>query len=70
MEVVRVTGVSQKGRNRIREHGDEWRVIRVSSDVQFAAHGTWALLESVQNPKQSRWMRVDAPDQHFRPSGA
>lgn len=42
METVKVTAKTKKGKDRIRQHGDEWRVVK-------AIHrGTDALLESTK----------------------
>lgn len=61
---VQVEGVSRKGKNRVREHGDRWQVERVSDRVQFAS-GTWALL-TTEDTHGGRWVRIDRPDEHFR----
>lgn len=61
---VTLEAVSRKGHERLARDGHEWEVVRVS-EVQFA-RGQWVHLQSVVDPVQGRWVRIDQPDDHFR----
>lgn len=57
-------GISQKGKNRVREHGDRWTVTAETDRVLFAPEkkGPWVFITpvgKVWDDKASRWVRVD-----------
>lgn len=57
-------GLSQKGKNRVREHGDRWVVLAETNRVLFAPgkEGPWLFVAPQgkgQDDKASRWVRVD-----------
>ena len=59
---IQLKGLSQKGKNRVREHGDRWTVLAETDVVLFAPsnHGPWLFVAPVgrdQNDKASRWVR-------------
>jgi hypothetical protein len=56
---------SRKGKNRIREKGDMWKVVGETDTVSFStpAHGPWLCLESLGPVKDTRWVAIsDDPD--------
>jgi hypothetical protein len=60
---VKLNGLSQKGKNRIREHGDRWTVLAETDRVLFAesAVGPWLFIApagKTQDDKSSRWVRA------------
>lgn len=58
--LITVEGKSQKGKNRIREHGRVWKIRKV--------WGTHLLLESTNGDEYLRW--VDGPhDEDFAVTG-
>ena len=58
METVTVQGVSQKGKNRVRERGSIWTVKDRAQSVAFSSKkGPWLFLESLDG-KACRWMHV------------
>lgn len=60
---IQLKGITQKGKNRVREHGDQWTVLAETDVVLFSPnqHGPWLFVSPVgcdQNHKASRWVRV------------
>lgn len=58
--IVILSGLTQKGKNRVREHGSEWKVIRSEQTVLFDNRsGPWLWIEPIvsSNPaKATRWV--------------
>ena len=64
---ITVRGKSQKGKNRIREHGETWRIVERQEKVKFSSEtGPWLLLESLDG-KCLRWMH-ETNDKDFSPT--
>ena len=67
-QIVKVVGVSQKGKNRIRENGNEWEVIAGPQHVRFDS-GEHVLLAPKGHDKEEvtvwRWVKVNEPDKDF-----
>jgi len=64
MRKVKLKAKTRKGKNRIRQFGEWWKVCRTTPTVLFSTetHGSWVLLESL-NKKDWRWVReTDDPD--------
>jgi len=64
---ITLTGLSQKGKNRIREHGTDWLVSKVSDTVLFAPNetGPFLFIKPVGgDDKSSRWIKMSG-DQNF-----
>jgi hypothetical protein len=60
---VQLKGLSQKGKNRVREHGDRWSVLAETDRVLFAPgkNGPWLFVSPVgrgQDDPASRWIRA------------
>jgi hypothetical protein len=60
---IQLKGISQKGKNRVREHGDRWTVLAETDRVLFSpgSTGQWLFVAPVglgQNDKASRWVRA------------
>jgi len=56
---LKLRGISAKGKNRVREHGPAWRIIRAARPVGFAA-GLWVGVAPVgSDPRQWRWIEAD-----------
>lgn len=57
---IKLFGKTLKGKNRIRELGNEWSIIRTSLTVLFnPAVGPWALVQPVNgHTLQSRWIHL------------
>jgi hypothetical protein len=55
-------GISQKGKNRIKQHGDQWTVLAETDRVLFSsAIGSWIFIAPLgcgQNDKASRWVKA------------
>lgn len=62
-KTIQLKGISQKGKNRVREHGDRWTVLAETDRVLFAANipGPWLFIAPLgmgQDDKASRWVRA------------
>ena len=62
-KTIQLKGISSKGKNRVREHGDRWRVLAETDRVLFAPNepGPWLFVAPPgqgQNDKASRWVRA------------
>ena len=60
---VRLKGRSQKGKNRVRDHGEMWTVLAEADRVLFAPSnpGPWLFVAAEgcdQNHKSSRWVKT------------
>ena len=58
---IKLKGITQKGKNRIRENGDEWTVFAETDHVLFAPNqiGQWLFIAPIgkdQDHKASRWI--------------
>lgn len=53
--LIRVSPQSGKGKNRIREHGDTWRVLKTSDQV-VCREGRSHLVESLDGREYWRWV--------------
>ena len=67
-KVIRLKGISQKGKNRIREHGDRWTVLAETDRILFdpSKQGPWlfispknAMMGLGQDDKASRWIHAN-----------
>jgi hypothetical protein len=61
-KTIQLKGISQRGKNRIAEHGDRWTVLAETDRVLFAPNnkGPWLFIAPVgsgQDDKGSRWVR-------------
>lgn len=61
-KTIQLKGISQKGKNRVRDHGDRWTVLAETDRVLFAPdrQGPWLFIAPVglgQDDKASRWVR-------------
>ena len=59
---IKLKGISQKGKNRVREHGSDWTVFAETDHVLFQPNdgGPWLFVGPVgtaQGGKASRWVR-------------
>ena len=62
---IKVLGISQKGKNRVREHGDTWEIEVITNQVAFSNQaGPWLRIRSTQT-NEIRWMNRNN-DQHFQ----
>ncbi len=66
---VKLTGISQKGKNRVRESGETWIVFAETDTILFSpgVKGPWLFLSPEgcdQNHKAGRWVKATA-DQDF-----
>ena len=65
-QMIKVQGKSSKGKNRIMEHGNTWRI----KSVVTKGHFPWIkedsiLLESLTDKVTSSWMSIKE-DKHFK----
>lgn len=67
-KVVQLKGISQKGKNRVREHGDRWTVLAETDRILFAPGkaGPWLFITPNpagpglgQDDKASRWVHAN-----------
>lgn len=68
-KTIRIHGISQKGKNRVRENGDEWVVLAETDHVLFAPNqpGPWLFIAPQgqdQHGSGTRWVRA-VGDQDF-----
>ena len=61
---IQLKGISQKGKNRIRENGDRWVVLAETDHVLFSPNnrGPWLFIAPEgckQDNKASRWVKAD-----------
>ncbi len=67
-KTIKLKGISQKGKNRIRQVGDDWIVFAVTEHILFAPtkSGPWLFISpkgTDHNSKSARWIReYDDPD--------
>lgn len=66
---IQLKGLSQMGKNRVRDHGDRWTVLAETDRVLFSPNnpGPWLFVCPLglgQNNKASRWVRAHN-DQDF-----
>jgi len=67
---IQLKGLSQKGKNRIREYGDRWTVFAETDRVLFAPSelGPWLFISprgSDQNDGAARWIRATGDTDFF-----
>jgi hypothetical protein len=67
---IQLKGLTQKGKNRVREHGDRWTVLAETDRVLFApsTQGPWIFIAPKgqnQNDKASRWIRATGDTDFF-----
>lgn len=63
-KTIQLKGISQKGKNRVRDHGERWTVLAETDRVLFAPNnpGPWLFIAphgQGQNDKASRWIRAN-----------
>lgn len=63
-KTILLKGLSQKGKNRVRDHGDRWVVLAETDHLLFSpsTSGPWLFVSPVgldQNDKASRWIRAN-----------
>lgn len=61
---IKLKGITQKGKNRVREHGNEWMVLAETDTILFAPgdFGPWAFISPLGSgfmDKAARWVRVN-----------
>lgn len=62
MGILRLSGKTRKGKNRIREHGRDWDLIRVQDTVLFTSKpGPWYLVKAGED---MRWVHA-RDDENF-----
>ena len=62
-DIVIVEGISQKGKNRVRELGNEWKVIKVSQNVLFSQEKCdWVLVAPSFDSPKFRWVKKFGDD--------
>lgn len=62
-KTIQMKGLSQKGKNRIRDHGDRWTVFAETDRVLFSPSipGPWLFVSPVglsHGDKSSRWVKL------------
>lgn len=66
-KTIHLRGLTQKGKNRVREHGEHWCVLAETDRVLFKQDvgGPWLFITPVghgQDDKASRWIRVNGDE--------
>lgn len=56
-QIIKLRGKTQKGKNRIRELGEEWVIVLLRNRVLFSNELNWMLIQPVLNPEKSRWIK-------------
>ena len=59
---IKLQGITQKGKNRIREHGNDWWVLAITNSILFSPNqsGPWLFVSPIgcnQNSKSARWIK-------------
>ena len=67
---IKLVGLSQKGKNRVREHGDSWIVLAETDRILFSPGkiGPWLFIApngKSMDDKSSRWVHLNQ-DQDFK----
>lgn len=62
---IKLLGITQKGKNRVREHGNDWWVIAQTDHVLFSPNvlGPWLFISPIgqnQDSKASRWIKASS----------
>jgi len=52
--IVRLEGITRHGKNRIREHGEYWKIVREESSVPALGNKSGILMEALDGDK--RWI--------------
>ena len=65
--ILKLEGRTQLGKNRVREHGESWKVVKITQEVIFSDRpGPWFLIEPVKTgEKGKRWINSDFPIDFF-----
>ena len=64
---IKVQAKSSKGKNRINEHGDTWRIKKVTKGGYYPwVEKDSLMLESVKDGTTARWVNL-LEDKHFEP---
>jgi hypothetical protein len=57
VRVLTLEGITLKGKNRVREHGFFWRVLRVGDSHSLGGFNHWLLIEPLgDKPRDTRWI--------------
>jgi len=54
--ILTLKGITQKGKNRIRECGDKWKVIEEQEKNVFNEYGPWLFIEPITDKEKFRWI--------------
>ncbi len=64
--MIKLSGITKKGRQRVKQHGEMWRVLEVRDTVIFSSErGPWMLVAPGGHDKTSnsiRWVHVSADE--------
>ncbi len=55
--IVKLTGISKKGRERVKQHGDLWRVKQIRHEVVCLNNEAGMLVESLMSD-DTRWVKI------------
>ena len=62
-KVITLQGKTLKGKNKVRENGRAWRIVRIEDNVSCLKNGRGILLRPIKKPRNIRWIKViDDPD--------
>lgn len=65
-DILIIEGISQKGKNRVKELGKEWHILNITDKVLFSSEKTdWILVTPAVNSCKFRWMKK-VGDSDFR----
>lgn len=54
-----LVGKTQKGKNRIRENGEKWDLLRTADTVLFDTRpGPWGFVQPRRNQENARWIHL------------
>lgn len=53
---MKLRGRTNKGKNRIRELGEDWILVKESETVSFSSERGWLMVQPVTNPDKGRWI--------------
>ncbi|CAB4196642.1 hypothetical protein UFOVP1290_162 [uncultured Caudovirales phage] len=53
---MKLRGRTNKGKNRIRELGEDWILVKESETVSFSSERGWLMIQPISNPDKGRWI--------------
>lgn len=68
-DIIILSGKTQKGKNRVKENGAQWVVIKMSEACIALDNKPAAWIEPLSGTDNSRWIHTSIPDPDFQLEG-